>query len=252
MATREWVEKHKLLTTIAVIVVLAVIGNIAQSQSSPAAPPAQTPSTDAAVISPTPTVATSSAPQPQTMQEKLDAMVRAQLQQGSVVGASYKQTQIENDDDGSGYARPAGTKYLTIDVSTGPIPDDTRYIEGTGQLTTGLFQQTFTIDPSVYDVLVRYYGKTTDPYGNTKTDMLMSYEMDRPLYSKMNWAGLPRVQNDLHMCAFLREESMTMTETARSISYVSCVILPYDLTAAEDAIESGSPQYNDIPRYRTK
>ena len=95
-----------------------------------------------------------------------------------------------------------------------------------------------------------YYGTTTDQYGNATSSLLMSYEMDRPLYSKINWSGIADVENDVHLCAFLREQfnSMSQSDQDKDIA-VGCLVAPYNLRSAENAIETSSPQYKDIPQY---
>lgn len=194
------------------------------------------------------TAATSSvSPQaqaPETSQQKLDDTVKSQLQQTSLQ-VSYKDTNIANDDSD----RPAGSQYVTIDINTGEFLSDSEFITDTGKLTSNIFQQVFPIDPSFYDVAILYYGQTTDQYGNTTSSLLMSYEMDKPLYGKINWSGFASLQNDIHLCAFLREEDNTLPENNVSKNYIGCVVNPVNLRSTESSIETSNPQFKDIPQY---
>ena len=39
----------------------------------------------------------------------------------------------------------------------------------------------------------------------------MIYTMDRPLYEKINWSGFSTMQNDIHLCDFLRAQYNVLT-----------------------------------------
>ncbi len=98
-------------------------------------------------------------------------------------------------------------------------------------------------------MLVRYYGKITDQYGNSTDDMLISYTMDLPLYKKISWSGFSSTQNDSHLCAFLREEENNLDANNVDKMYIGCVVFPSNLHTAENKIEASNPQYKDIPQY---
>ena len=179
-----------------------------------------------------------------TDQQKLDNAVKSILGQSSGK-VSYKSTSIEGDDSD----RPKNSKFVTIDVDTGELYSEDQLITNGGKLAANMFQQAFPINPNFYDVLVRYYGQVTDQYGNTTSSMLMSYAMDRPLYSKINWSGLADVENDIHLCAFLREQENILPADNTSKLYIGCAVIPSNLRKAENAIETGNSQYKDIPQY---
>jgi hypothetical protein len=182
---------------------------------------------------------------PKTSQQKLQDVISSALPPswtfGSITFASdtsYEQT-----------IRPADAQFVKVTINAGDAWDDTAIITESGQLATKIFQQAFQIDPTYYDVGVEYDGQLTDQYGNTTTSQMIYYEMDRELDSKINWDGLSTVQNDVHMCAFLREqENQTQSDAAgRSIG---CLVIPNDVRQAENTIESqNASQYPDIPHY---
>jgi hypothetical protein len=182
---------------------------------------------------------------PETSQQKLQDVINSALPPSWTFGSitlasdtSYEQT-----------IRPADAQFVKVTINAGDAWDDTAIITESGQLATKIFQQAFQIDPTYYDVGIEYDGQLTDQYGNTTTSQMIYYEMDRELDSKINWDGLSTVQNDVHMCAFLREqENQTQSDAAgRSIG---CLVIPNDIRQAENTIESqNASQYPDIPHY---
>ena len=249
-ATRKKIGLTFGLALVVVVIISAIVSptansgqnnNKSQLQTAPAkqaaASPTPTPPTQQAAAQPTPTA-------PQTDQQKLDAAVKSQLQQASLP-VSYNNTTIESDDSN----KPKGSQYVTVDLNTGEFLDGNAFVTGTGKLTSDIMQQVFPINPNFYDVLLRYNGQTTDQYGNATTTMIMSYEMDRPLYSKINWSNFSNTLNDVHLCAFIREQFNTMSQSDKFNSYIGCAVLASDITGAENSIETGNPQFKDIPQY---
>lgn len=59
--------------------------------------------------------------------------------------------------------------------------------------------------PSIqaYDVIVWYYAETTDRYGNKKNDVVLTYFIDKPTYSKINWQNFDKKAS----CDFLEQEA---------------------------------------------
>lgn len=181
-----------------------------------------------------------------TPTEKVASITQSEIQQSASSWGTYSDTTI--DDDWS--PAPKDTKYVTVKINTGVLWNEDSTITDTGVLSSQIFQKVFPVDKNFYDVQVMYYGTTTDQYGNATSSLLMSYEMDRPLYSKINWSGIADVENDVHLCAFLREQfnSMSQSDQDKDIA-VGCLVAPYNLRSAENAIETSSPQYKDIPQY---
>ena len=209
-------------------------------------PPTSSKPTSAQNSAPVKAVKTAASSAPKTDQQKLDNVVKSLLSNGSYSSElSYKATTIDSDDS----VRPAGSKYVTIDINAGTFWDDNSVITDTGTFATSIFQKVFPINPNFYDVLVRYYGQTTDQYGKTTDNMMLSYEMDLPLYNKISWAGFSDMQNDIHLCAFIREEQSTLAESDTDKTYIGCIVTPTNLRSAESKIETGNPQYGDIPQY---
>lgn len=183
---------------------------------------------------------------PLTDKQKVENIVSALLQQSMASEfTGIKSIDVEDGDS----TMPKGSKSLTIQIETGTFWDDTRTITETGQLSSQIFQQVFAIDPNFHDILVQYYGSLTDQYGNVSDGMMLGYGMDRSLYGKINWAGFSDTQNDIHLCAFIREQFNTMSQADQGNSVDSCVVILNSLRKAEDAIETSNPQYSDIPQY---
>jgi hypothetical protein len=183
-------------------------------------------------------------------QQNLTNVITTLLQQNSSQ-FSYNNITIDSDASDKFYTRPTGAKQLFIDINTTDgFWDDASFVTGTGKFASNIFQQVFPIDPTFYEVNIRYYGTTTDQYGNSKNDMVMQYNMDRPLYGKINWGGFADTENDIHLCAFLREDFNTMSEKDKSNSFVGCLIAVSNLRTAESAIETSNPQFSDIPQYK--
>jgi hypothetical protein len=147
---------------------------------------------------------------------------------------------------------PKGSKYLvvTLDTDTATFWDDEAIITETGKLASQIFQKVFQTNQNIYDVSVLYNGKMTDQYGNSKSSMVISYTMDQPLYSKINWSGFAGLRNDQYLCAFLREQFNTMSKSDKENSVVGCAVIPSNFMKAENKIETSNSQFRDIPQYR--
>ena len=184
---------------------------------------------------------------PLTDEAKIEQAVRSVLQQSSS-HISYIKSDLSTDEPPA----PKGSKYLvvTLDTDAATFWDDEAIITETGKLASQIFQKVFQTTQNTYDVSVLYDGDTTDQYGNTKSSLLVSFTMDRPLYTKINWAGFADTQNDKYLCAFLREQFNTMSKTDREGSVVGCAVLPGNLMKAENKIETSNSQFRDIPQYR--
>ena len=200
----------------------------------------------------TPVQVTTSVPVPASSQQGLSTAIGTLLAQNSSQ-FSAKDVTIDTDtDDESAYPRPAGAEYVTIDINAndGNFLTDNDIVTGTGTFSAQLFQKVFLVDPNFYDVLIRYYGQTTDQYGNSTTNLLLSYEMDRPLYEKIDWSGFAGTGNELDLCAFIREDFNAMSQADQDSSYVGCAILATNLRTAESTIETSNPAFSDIPQYK--
>jgi hypothetical protein len=160
---------------------------------------------------------------PLTDQQKIEKIVRSALTTSS--NLTYATTDITNDQSPA----PEGSKYLVIKINSGTLTSENSFITNTGKLSSQIFKEVFSALSNAYDISVLYYGKTTDQYGNKKDNLLMSYTMDRPLFNKINWSGFSGVQNDIHLCAFLRQEFNTMTRSEKDQSVIGCAVGPSNL-----------------------
>ena len=80
---------------------------------------------------------------------------------------------------------------MTIDITTNTANffNDTSAITQSGQLATAIFQKVFPLNQKFYNVYVEYDTQVIDQYGNTKNGLYISYDIDQPLYNKINWSG---------------------------------------------------------------
>ena len=183
-----------------------------------------------------------------TADQALQIAVQSTFATKGALDLSYQVGQVETDD--APPARPAGAKFVTVDLNVTDFLDNSEFITDTGRLATAIFQQVFPLDTNYYDVL-RCATTLRSPhqYGNTKSDMVMSYTMTRPIYTKINWTGFPNTGNDIHMCAFLRQQESLLATTNPDETYLGCVVLAGNIKRAENAIETADPRYRDIPQY---
>lgn len=193
------------------------------------------------------TVQSSAPVAPLTDEQKIEQVVKDVVQQ-SPSHISFVKSELSADEPPA----PQGSKYLTVtlDTDTASFWDDEAVITDTGKLSSQIFQKVFQANKNIYDVSVLYNGKMTDQYGNSKSSMVISHTMDRPLYSKINWSGFADLRNDQYLCAFLREEFNTMSQSDKESRVVGCAVLPKNFMQAENKIEASNPQFRDIPQYR--
>ena len=212
---------------------------------SPSAQPAASQQSAPVAVANTTSSTTSAVPStPLTEQQKVQNAVSSVIQQNASSWATIKNV---DDELASSYGvkdMPSGSKLVTIDIETGTFWDDSATVTQTGKLASQIMQQVFPINSKFNEVLVRYYGQLTDAYGNTKDDMMLSYEMDREIYSKINWSGFSDTLNDIHFCAFLKNQSNIWQATESSNAdqsglYVGCAIMLNSLQKAEASIEAG-------------
>lgn len=177
---KEWMKKHPILTGILVIFAIVVIANIFGGSS------------DTKVE--TPQVATT---QPQTFEDRIKALA---VKTG-VTDISYNGI----DDEKADPDRPAGSRMITVKLNVTSIYNTDSFYRNTGELTGKIFQETFTSNPNVTDVIVWYYGDVTDKYGNTSNKVMLSQATDRKTYEKINWTNFDSTK----LCDFLKSEGTT-------------------------------------------
>jgi hypothetical protein len=228
-----------------IVLFFLLIGISAGQSQTPVASTTQTNNAVAAKATATP-VATPQAPL--TDKQKVQNAVQSLIENQSGQFPSIKAVDIQSDP-----SLPKGMTYVTIDIETGTFWDDSATVTETSQMTSQIMQQVFPINSTFHDVLVRYYGQLTDQYGNTSDGMMLSYDMGQTLYKKINWANFSNIQNDVHLCAFIREYFNTLDQATKdqelSQGSNSCTIMLKSLQKAENSIETSNPQFSDIPQY---
>mgnify|MGYP001615046091 FL=1 len=175
---------------------LAVISSLLPTGSSPQPTVQQT-------VKPTPVAqaSVSSTPAPvkteqQVLEEKL-ADIAAHAQ--GATDASYRSMQVEKSDSD----RPAGTKMITVKIDLKSFWSRDSLLKNSGAMSADVFKAVYaatSLNP--YDVIVWYYGETTDQYGNKKSDVVLTYAIDKVTFSKINWANF----NKYGLCDFLNQE----------------------------------------------
>jgi hypothetical protein len=146
----------------------------------------------------TPIPATPTKTDQQILEENLASIV------GSVGGSdmSYRSLQVEKSDPD----RPKDTKMITVSVNIKSFYNKNSLLRNTGKLSSLLFKAVYDV-PSMnaYDVLVWYYGETTDKYGNKKNEVVLTYAIDKATYGKINWQNF----DQSNLCNFLNQEAKT-------------------------------------------
>ena len=72
-----------------------------------------------------------------------------------------------------------------------------------GEISSNVFQEIFTANPKITNVVINYTATTTDKYGNDSLTTALAYFMNRATFSKINWENFSK--RDL--CAFAKTES---------------------------------------------
>jgi hypothetical protein len=169
------------------VIVLLLVSGMASSKSQDAKPLAEV------------KTESQSSAQPKTDQQKLEDSLKDNISKATgTTNVSYKGLEVDKADPD----RPAGTKMLTISVNTSDFWSRDSFIRDTGKLSSNLFQTTFSSNIDAYDVIVWYYGKTKDRYGNEKDSIVITYSMDKDTYKKINWQNF----DSSKLCDFLQGE----------------------------------------------
>lgn len=186
-----WLRRHPVISVIfgvfLFLVVLGMIGGSGGQQNS----------------NPSSHLASSSQPiassAPKTEEQLLTDVGQVALTYtGSTTAAEYKGVEIQNDDPD----RPTGSKLVTISFNVSEVFTKSSLLRDTGKVSANAFQGIFAENPKIYDAIVWYYGNTTDRYGNTKNDVILTYAMDRGTFNKINWPNF----DSTNLCDFLIQE----------------------------------------------
>lgn len=106
------------------------------------------------------------------------------------------------DDEKADPDRPAGSRMITVKLNVVDYYSSNTFYKNTGNLSAKVFQQTFTHDQNIYDVIIWYMADTKDRYGNTSNNAILTYTMDVKTYKKINWTNFDSTK----MCDFLKSE----------------------------------------------
>jgi hypothetical protein len=126
----------------------------------------------------------------------------ASIATGRIGGSdmSYRGLQVEKSD----LDRPKDTNMITVSVNVKSFLDKNSLLRNTGTLSSSLLRAVYDVSSmKAYDVLVLYYGETTDKYGNKTNDVILTYAIDKTTYSKINWQNF----DQLNLCNFLEQEA---------------------------------------------
>lgn len=113
---------------------------------------------------------------------------------------SYRTIETEN-----AYTdRPKDTKLITVSVNVKSFFDKNALLRTSGKVSSSVFQAVFSNSAlNAYDIIVWYYGETTDKYGNKKDDIVLSYATDKTTFDKINWNNF----DQSNLCNFLEQEA---------------------------------------------
>lgn len=113
---------------------------------------------------------------------------------------NYRNLKIENADPD----RPKDVKMITVGVDIKSFFDKNSLLRNTGKLSSAIFKAVYNVSSiKAYDVLVWYYGETTDRYGNKKNDVVLTYAIDKATFDKINWQNFEQT----NLCDFLKKEA---------------------------------------------
>jgi hypothetical protein len=121
---------------------------------------------------------------------------------------------LGNEIEPEGSDRPKDTNMITIKIRVNDFFDKNALLRDTGNMSSSVIQAVFnTTSLNPYDVIVWYYGKTTDKYGNQKDDVVLTNAIDKGTYEKINWQNFDKA----NLCTFLRQESSGNLDTACAV-----------------------------------
>lgn len=136
---------------------------------------------------------------PKTPEQSLANTIQSTIS-STKVGAkiAYKDLKIQKADSD----RPNGSQEVTASVNISDFYNKDTLWKDTGKLSAEVFKNIFASSINFSDAFVWFYGKTTDRYGNSKEDVVMSYSMDKATFAKINWSNF----DPAALCSFLQQE----------------------------------------------
>lgn len=185
-------SRKRVLTLLGGAFVLSfILFGVTSSPSKTTDQPVATKSSNPSSSQPTPTIV-------KTEAQTLADVGQAATKEAVSTKASYRDTKVEKADAD----RPAGSKMVTMSFNVSDFFSKSSLTRDTGKIAAKAMQGIFATNPSFYDVIIWYYGETTDRYGNKKNDVIMTYAMDRVTFQKINWSNFDTSK----FCDFLNQE----------------------------------------------
>ena len=169
-----WAKKHPILTGLITLFVIIFLINTFSHKEEPKIVPMSTSTTDP---------------------------LSTLIDNASSTKISYKGT----EDEKSTSDRPKNSHTLTIKYTVSSFYNKDSFMKDTGVLSGKVYQQVFSVNPNVSDVIVWYYGSMKDKYGNNTDKVLLSESIDRETYTKINWQNF----DSKDICTFLKSETDT-------------------------------------------
>ncbi len=187
---RTWLNRHPLIVTGGVIVLLTVIG---LSKNNKVTEQKTEPVVAQDNVSRVPAQSVVKTDQ-QILEENLSSIISTP----SPIDTVYRGIKVEKSDPD----RPNGTKMITVTIDVSNVFNKDSLIRNSGRLSSQVFKSVFDSKLDTYDVFVWYRGETADRYGNKKMDTILTYGMDKPTFSKVNWQNFESSK----LCSFLEQE----------------------------------------------
>ncbi|MEI7890821.1 MAG: hypothetical protein WCI36_02530 [bacterium] len=197
----QWSKAIKIVATIVVVsLTFAVMGSNNSQQQAPA-PIAQQASSDQTKKSAENPVQNNAPAQPATPTDQPSLEKSLATIVSSVSSEmNYKNISVDRSDAN----RPKGTQIINVGVDIKTFLDKNSLLRDTGKLSSSIFQAVYNVPAmKAYDVVVSYYGDTTDRYGKTQSSIALAYSIDKPTYEKINWQNFDQSK----FCDFLNNEN---------------------------------------------
>lgn len=170
--TKEWVFKHKIISTVIFLIVLGLVGII----TTPA--PAKT-----TVAENNSQIATSTETKvvEKTPEQKVSEAITNSLVEKTNMGKP-RIISVELDDISGGekqaFIKVNASKNLIGNLQKATLSKEAMKIN----------QAVFPVDSSITELVIWSYLPTTDKYGNVKDDVVVIYSSSKDLFNKVNWA----------------------------------------------------------------
>jgi hypothetical protein len=131
-------------------------------------------------------------PTPQTDQQKFETAL------GAVINGKHGTT----DTSYKGVEMDSVAKMLTVSVNVSSFYNKDAFAKDTGKLSAQIIQAGYPAYLAPTDIVVQYYGQTTDRYGKQQNSVVASYSTDKATYDKISWQNFDATK----LCDFLKSE----------------------------------------------